>query len=144
MKISINVIAMLTAFIALIAMVDAFIGQVGIISSNIGHSVGFSSINLNHLCLNDLLGTIFSVFAWLMGVPWNEAHTVGSLMGTKMIANEFVAYMNLTPIRHGTSKVVLSHKSIVIATFALCGFANFGSVAMQVGGIGELAPSRRK
>lgn len=144
MKISINVIAMLIAFIAIISMINAFVGQIGIISGNIGHSIGFSSINLNHLSLNDILGSIFSVFAWLMGVPWNEAHTVGSLMGTKMVVNEFVAYMNLTPIIKGTSTVVLSHKSIIIATFALCGFANFGSIAMQVGGIGELAPSRRK
>ena len=105
MKISINVIAMLIAFIALIAMVNALIGHVGVISSNIGHSIGLSSINLYHLSLNDILGSIFSVFAWLMGVPWHDAHTVGSLMGTKMVLNEFVAYMNLAPIIKGTSRL---------------------------------------
>ena len=144
MKISINVIAMLIAFIAIIAMLNAFIGEIGVVSSNIGNSIGLSFIHLDHLSLNSILGSIFSIFAWLMGVPWHEAHTVGSLMGTKMVINEFVAYMNLAPIIKGTSSVVLSHKSIVIASFALCGFANFGSIAMQVGGIGELAPTRRK
>jgi CNT family concentrative nucleoside transporter len=75
-----------------------------------------------------------------MGVPFAEAQTVGSLMGTKMVINEFVAYTDLTPLIHSG---VLSAKSIVIASFALCGFANFSSVAIQLGGIGALAPSRR-
>ncbi|OGI01902.1 MAG: Na+ dependent nucleoside transporter domain-containing protein [Candidatus Melainabacteria bacterium GWF2_37_15] len=124
MRISINVIAMLIGFLALIAMINALFGIWG-------------------TSLDTILGTIFSGFAWLMGVPWEESFTVGSLMGTKMALNEFVAYMNLAPIINGTSDIVLSPKSIVIASFALCGFANFGSVAIQVGGIGELAPNRR-
>ncbi len=124
MRVSINVIAMLIGFLALISMVDAILGVWG-------------------LSLNLMLGTIFSGFAWLMGVPWDEAFTIGSLMGTKMAINEFVAYMNLAPIINGTSDVILSEKSIVIASFALCGFANLGSIAIQVGGIGELAPNRR-
>ncbi len=124
MRISINVIAMLIGFLALIAMIDALLGLWG-------------------LSLNLILGTVFSVFAWLMGVPWDEAFTVGSLMGTKMAINEFVAYMNLAPVIDGTSDIVLSQKSIVIASFALCGFANLGSIAIQVGGIGEIAPNRR-
>jgi len=124
MRVSINVIAMLIGFLALIAMVDAILGVWG-------------------LSLNLILGTIFSVLAWLMGVPWGEAFTVGSLMGTKMAINEFVAYMNFAPIISGSSNIVLSQKSIVIASFALCGFANLGSIAIQVGGIGELAPNRR-
>ena len=143
MRISINVIAMLIGFIALIHMIDALLGYAGTVSANIGFSLGFVGIDLHHLSLSVILGKVFSIFAWLMGVPWKEASNVGSLMGTKMVLNEFVAYMNLAPIIKGASSVVLCKKSIVIASFALCGFANFGSVAIQVGGIGELAPNRR-
>lgn len=121
MRISINVIAMLIAFIAVVHMADAVLGLVD-------------------LSLNLILGKVFSVFAWLMGVQWSEAKDVGSLMGTKMVLNEFIAYSKLSPM---IESAALSPKSIVIASFALCGFANFGSVAIQVGGIGELAPNRR-
>jgi len=142
MRISINVIAMLIGLIALINMIDAILGAAGTVSANIGLNLGFVGIDLHHLSLSGILGRIFSVFAWLMGVPWHEAATVGGLMGTKMVINEFVAYLNLAPMIHGTA-TVLSPKAIVIASFALCGFANFSSIAIQVGGIGELAPSRR-
>jgi len=143
MRISINVIAMLIGFIALVHMVDALLGYVGTVSANIGLSLGFVGIDLHHLSLSVILGKVFSIFAWLMGVPLQEASHVGALMGTKMVLNEFVAYLNLAPIIKGTSDIILSQKSIVIASFALCGFANFGSIAIQVGGIGELAPGRR-
>lgn len=143
MRISINVIAMLIGLIALINMIDAILGCAGTVSANIGLNLGFIGLDLHHLSLSGLLGRVFSVFAWLMGVPWHEAATVGSLMGTKMVINEFVAYLNLAPMIKGTAAVVLSPKSITIASFALCGFANFSSIAIQVGGIGELAPSRR-
>lgn len=141
MRISINVIAMLVAFIAIIHMVDAIISYVGLVSSNIGLSLGFMGLDIKHLGLKDILGSVFSIFAWLMGVPGKEAHIVGSLLGTKFVMNEFVAYMDLAPM---VQAHMLSPKAIAITTFALCGFANLGSVAMQVGGIGELAPSRRK
>jgi len=144
MRISINVIAMLIAFVAIINMVDAFVGLIGAKTASIGLSLGSIGIDLHHLRLKDILGSVFSIFAWLMGVPWKDAHVVGSLMGTKMVINEFVAYMDLAPIIKGTSSIVLSQKSITIVSFALCGFANLGSVAMQIGGIGELAPDRRK
>ncbi len=142
MRISINVIAMLIGFIALIAMIDAILGSVGhVASSSMGLSLGFIGIDLDHLSMKELLGSVFRLFAWVMGVPWAETSTVGSLMGTKMVLNEFVAYGSLVEmIKEG----VLSHKSVVIASFALCGFANFSSIAIQVGGIGELAPSRKK
>lgn len=143
MRISINVIAMLIGFIALVHMIDAILGFAGTVSANIGLSLGFIGIDLHHLSLAVILGRIFSIFAWLMGVPWHDAATVGSLMGIKMVINEFVAYMNLAPIIKGTAATVLSPKSILIASFALCGFANFSSIAIQVGGIGELAPNRR-
>lgn len=143
MRISINVIAMLIGFLALIAMIDALLGVSGTVISSIATHLGITGVDFSELSLNTILGTIFSGFAWLMGVPWGESFTVGSLMGTKMAVNEFVAYMQLSPIIEGTSDIILSPKSIVIASFALCGFANFGSIAIQVGGIGELAPNRR-
>jgi len=92
------------------------------------------------LQLKTILGSVFAGFAWAMGVPSQDVYQVGSLMGTKLVVNEFVAYDNMTSmIRAGA----LSQKAIVIASFALCGFANFSSIAIQIGGIGELAPSRR-
>lgn len=144
MKISINVVAMLVGFLALVAMINAIAGFIGNNLANIGLSLGFIGIDLHHLSLDSILGSIFSLLAWLMGVPWAEAHTVGALMGKKMVINEFVAYMDLSAILSGTAGMALSHKAITIASFALCGFANFGSIAIQVGGIGELAPNRRK
>ncbi len=140
MKISLNVIAMLIGVIALIALVDALLGYFGNFLSWTGLSLDMVGIDVTHLTLRSIFGAVFSVFAWTMGVPFAEAQTVGSLMGTKMVINEFVAYTDLTPLIHSG---VLSAKSIVIASFALCGFANFSSVAIQLGGIGALAPSRR-
>ncbi len=143
MRISINVIAMLIGFLALIAMIDALLGFAGSVLASVAPGAGIAGIDFTGLSLKTILGGIFSVFAWLMGVPWGETFTVGSLMGTKMAINEFVAYMDLAPIIKGTSDQVLSQKSLVIASFALCGFANLGSIAIQVGGIGEIAPNRR-
>ncbi len=143
MRISINIIAMLLGFLAVIAMVDAFLGYVGGVMATAAPMVGLTGMNFENLSLDIILGAIFSGFAWLMGVPWEDAFTVGSLMGTKMAINEFVAYMNLAPIIQGTSDIVLNQKSIVIASFALCGFANFSSIAIQLGGIGEIAPNRK-
>ena len=125
LKISLNVIAMLLGFIALIAMVDAGL-------SFIGNLVG---IPLN---LTVILGTLFSGFAYVMGVPLQDIQIAGALMGKKMVINEFVAYSELVPIMKN-----LNPKTVVITSFALCGFANFSSIAIQVGGIGEIAPSRR-
>ena len=142
MRISINVIAMLIGFIALIAMIDGVLGFSGrFIASHTGLSLSFIGLDINHLSLKAILGEIFSLFAWIMGVPWSEASSVGSLMGSKMVINEFVAYSDLVPM---IQNHLLSHKSIVIASFALCGFANFSSIAIQVGGIGELSPNRKK
>jgi len=84
---------------------------------------------------------VFSLFAFVMGVPVQDISTVGSLLGTKMVINEFVAYANMSPM---IANQTLSPKAIIIASFACCGFANFSSIAIQVGGIGELAPERRK
>ena len=140
MKVSINVIAMLIALTALISMVDWMLGHLGLFMANTLH-MNFSAvhIDLTHLSLKEILGSIFSLFALAMGVPFKEAVDVGALMGTKLVFNEFIAYLDLTSL-----KAVLSQKSIIIASFALCGFANLGSIAIQIGGIGELAPNRRK
>ncbi len=140
LKISLNVIAMLIGFIALIALVDVVLAKTGSLFAAQGMSLAFISIDLQHLSLDQLFGSIFSIFAWSMGVPAQDIHVVGSLMGTKLVINEFVAYSKLTPM---IAAQHLAPKSVLIASFALCGFANFSSIAIQVGGIGELAPERR-
>lgn len=138
MKVAINVVAMILALVALVAFVDWVLGGFGSFIVKYMH-INFASFDLTHLSLKMILGKIFSVFAYFMGVPLNEATTVGSLMGTKLVLNEMVAYVDLT-----TLPQQLSAKSFLIATFALCSFGNFGSIAIQLGGIGELAPNQRK
>jgi len=140
MKISINVIAMLIGVIALIALIDALLGYFGHFLAWTGLSLNAIGLDLNNLRLKDVVGAIFSLIAIIMGVPPKESLSVGSLMGTKMVINEFVAYSDLSPM---IAKGILSAKSIVIASFALCGFANFSSVAIQLGGIGAIAPNRK-
>lgn len=141
LKVSLNVIAMLIGFIALIALVNAVMIKIGVLLGRTGMDLSFIGINLSNFTLDSIMGAIFSLFARAMGVPTNETHIVGTLLGTKLVINEFVAYANLTPmIKAGT----LSPKAVAIASFACCGFANFSSIAIQVGGIGELAPERRK
>ncbi len=140
MKVSLNVIAMLIALVALIAMIDFFLGKFGAFLFNTCHiNLAALGIDLTNLSLKMLVGKVFAVFAWFMGVVWSQADIVGQLMGTKLILNETIGYMDLIAV-----KDMISEKSFVIATFALCGFANFGSVAMQIGGIGEIAPNIRK
>ena len=121
LKLAANVGAMLLAFISLVAMVN--------------YGLGFA-----HTSLGAILGWLFSPVAWIMGVPWSEARTFGALLGTKISVNEFLAYIQLADIK---SAGTMSPRSIVIATYALCGFANFSSIAIQIGGIGTLAPARR-
>jgi CNT family concentrative nucleoside transporter len=140
MKVSINVVAMLIGVIALIALVDALLGYFGHFLSWVGVSLNAVGLNVDNLRLKDVVGALFSLLAIVMGVPVKESLSVGSLMGTKMVINEFVAYSDLSPM---IAQGMLSAKSIVIASFALCGFANFSSVAIQIGGIGALAPDRK-
>jgi len=116
---ALNVGAILISFIALIALLNALLGIVG-------------------LSLQQMFGWVLAPVAWSMGVPWRDAGQIGSLLGTRMVLNEFVAYSQLGPLKAG-----LDPKSFTIATFALCGFANFGSIGIQIGGIGALAPNRR-
>ncbi len=138
MKVAINVVAMILALVALVAMIDWILGGFGGLIVKYLH-INFASFDLNDLSLKMILGKIFSVFAYFMGVPMEEATTVGSLMGTKLVLNEMVAYFDLT-----TLPQALSEKSFLIASFALCSFGNLGSIAIQLGGIGELAPNQRK
>jgi Nucleoside permease len=140
MKISLNVIAMLIGVIALIALIDALLGYFGHFLAWTGLSLNAIGLDLNHLRLKDVVGALFSLIAIVMGVPAKDSLSVGSLMGTKMVINEFVAYSDLSPM---IAKGLLSAKSVVIASFALCGFANFSSVAIQLGGIGAIAPNRK-
>lgn len=126
-KVAFNVVAMILALIALVALLDWILGK------------GGGLFGLPELSLKWILGKIFSVLAYLMGVPWKEAATVGGLMGTKLVLNEIVAFVDLTAVAQQ-----LSAKSYLIAAFALCNFSNFGSVAILMGGVGELAPNQRK
>lgn len=144
MRIGLNVVAMLIAFIALIAMGDALVGIVGSQLHHLGMRLDAIGLDLAHLELKDLFGLVFSPIAFLLGVPWHDAHTVGRLMGEKIVVNEFVAYSDLSSILKGQSNLSIGPQAETIATFALCGFANFSSIAIQIGGIGEIAPSRRE
>jgi CNT family concentrative nucleoside transporter len=128
LKLALNVGAMLLAFISLIAVINALLAWLG---GLFGWEV---------LSLEWLLGWIFRPLAWLMGVPWHEAGEVGSLLGIKTVVNEFVGYLQLQEMREAGA---LSERSEVIATYALCGFSNFSSIAIQIGGIGGIAPERK-
>lgn len=141
LKLALNIGGMLLAFIAVIFAINwVLVDMIGavtglnefVISSTNGAFQGFS--------LEYILGQIFRPFAFAMGVDWNETLQVGSLLGQKTVINEFVAYLSLSEVKMAGQ---LSEKAIVISTYALCGFANFSSIAIQVGGIGGMAPSRQ-
>ena len=141
LKLALNIGGMLIAFIAIIYAVNwilvDFVGAVTglnefVVSSTNGAFSGFS--------LQYILGQVFRVFAFAMGVEWSQTLQVGSLLGQKMVINEFVAYVDLSQMK---AAGVLDEKSIRIATYALCGFANFSSIAIQIGGIGGMAPGRQ-
>lgn len=137
LKLALNVGAMLLAFIALIALVNALFGWVGDITGlNPFLIAQFNS----PLKLELLLGLVLQFVAFGIGVPWTDALNFGSLIGTKLVLNEFVAYLNLADL---VKSGELTEKSIRMATFALCGFANISSIAIQIGGIGPLAPERQ-
>jgi CNT family concentrative nucleoside transporter len=119
LRLALNVGAMLISFLALIALVNAILGLAG-------------------LSMQQIFGWVFAPIAWSLGVPWRDAPTIGNLLGTRMVLNEFVAYSQLGPLKES-----LDPKSFTIATYALCGFANFSSIGIQIGGIGALAPERR-
>lgn len=138
MKVAINVTAMILALVALVAFIDWVLGVTGGFLYN--YIPGFSHLTfLPDLSLKLILGKIFAIFALILGVPLQDISTVGALMGTKIVLNEMVAYVQLSHIAN-----TIDPKSFMIASFALCSFGNFGSIAIQIGGIGELAPNQRK
>jgi concentrative nucleoside transporter, CNT family len=126
LHLALNVAAMLITFLALLALVNAIMGWTHL------HVAWFPE------SLQQAFGWVLAPVAWLIGVPWHDAAAIGNLLGTRMALNEFVAFAQL-----GTMKAVLDPRSFTIATFALCGFANFSSIGIQIGGIGALAPEQR-
>ncbi|KAF1686095.1 NupC/NupG family nucleoside CNT transporter [Pseudoxanthomonas broegbernensis] len=138
LRLALNIGAMLLAFIALIAMVNwplTWIGEATGLQAMLGRPTDLSTI----------FGWLLAPIAWVIGVPWQDATTVGSLIGQKVVINEFVAYLQLADIVNGrVGGVALTEQGRLIATYALCGFANFSSIAIQIGGIGGLAPERRQ
>ncbi|GMU43131.1 MAG: NupC/NupG family nucleoside CNT transporter [Xanthomonadales bacterium PRO6] len=137
LKLALNIAAMLLAFIALIALINwplTWIGDVTGLAQWLGKPTDMATI----------LGYLLAPIAWIIGVPWQDATVVGSLIGQKIVINEFVAYLQLADIiQNGVDGVMLTDQGRLIATYALCGFANFSSIAIQIGGIGGLAPDRR-
>ncbi len=128
LQLALNVGGMLIAFLALIAMVNGILGFI-----HTWPLMGWLPDSLEKI-----FGVVFAPIAWVMGVPWKDASAIGNLLGTRLVLNEFVAFLKLGPMR-----ATLDPKSFIIATYALCGFANFSSIAIQIGGIGALAPSRK-
>jgi CNT family concentrative nucleoside transporter len=128
LHLALNIGAMLIAFLALIAMINGVLGW------------GRTMPGLWWLpaSLEQIFAWLFAPVAWLMGVAWNDCATIGNLLGTRLVLNEFVAFLQLGPL-----KAHLEPRSFTIATYALCGFANFSSIAIQIGGIGAIAPSRK-
>ena len=122
LKLAVNVGAMLISFISIIALVNYFLGIFG-------------------LTIESILGIMFQPLAWAMGIPWNESSLVGSLMGKKIVFTEFVAFSDLKLLIANNQ---ISERAAIITSYALCGFANFGSIGIQLGGIGGIAPDRRK
>ena len=126
LHLALNVGAMLIVFLALLALLNAMMGWVHL-------HIGWFPYSLQ-----EVLGWAFAPVAWLIGIPWHDATAIGNLLGTRMVLNEFVAFAQL-----GTMKDTLDPRTFTIATFALCGFANFSSIGIQIGGIGALAPEQR-
>jgi len=128
LHLALNIGAMLIAFLALIAMINGVLGW--------GQTMpGFSWLPSS---LEQVFAWFFAPVAWLMGVAWNDCATIGNLLGTRLVLNEFVAFLKLGPLR-----AHMEPRSFTIATYALCGFANFSSIAIQIGGIGAIAPTRK-
>ena len=122
LKLAANVAAMLIAFISMVAMINFALGLLG-------------------TSMQEILGLLFKPLAWTMGIPWKDAEVVGTLMGEKIVLTELIAFRDLSDY---VTKNILSERSIIITSYALCGFANFGSIGIQLGGIGSMAPERKK
>ncbi len=142
-KLAANIGGMLLVFVALIAMVNGILFEVGEIT-NLNEWVSSVS-SYNALSIEAVLGTLFAPIMWLIGVPWDDLLPMGQLLGIKLAASEFVGYIQLAELKNAANEIHFSsQKSIVMATYMLCGFANFASIGIQIGGIGGLAPNQRK
>jgi CNT family concentrative nucleoside transporter len=128
LHLALNIGAMLIAFLALIAMANGILGW----------GRGLPGLHWLPVSLQQIFAWLFAPIAWLMGVAWDDCSTIGNLLGTRLVLNEFVAFLQLGPL-----KAQLAPRSFTIATYALCGFANFSSIAIQIGGIGAIAPNRK-
>lgn len=131
LQLALNVGAMMIAFVALIALLNGILGGIG------------GWFDMPELSLGMIFGWIFKPLAWVIGVPWEEAHIAGQMIGTKLAINEFVGYFEFSKYLNPESAVQLTDKTKAIITFALCGFANFSSIAVLIGGLGGMAPNRR-
>lgn len=137
LRLAVNVAAMLIVFISLIALVNYGIGKIGHYTG-LNEIIAAKSDSYTELSFQYIVGYILAPFAWLMGTPWQDATIIGQLLGEKTIINEFVAYPHLAELQDE-----LTQKSVIIGTYVLCGFSNFSSIGIQVGGIGALAPGKR-
>jgi len=143
LKLALNVGAMLLVFVAFIAMINGGLGLIGDWTSLNGVIAENSSFE--ELSLQSIMGTIFAPLMWLIGIEWADAGLMGQLLGIKLVASEFIAYEQLALLKNLAESPSLSYnKSIIMATYMLCGFANFASIGIQIGGIGSLAPGQRK
>ncbi len=129
LKLAGNIAAMLIAFVSMIALIDYSIGAI------------YSYLGFGNLSLDEILGLFFQPLAWSMGIPWNESSIAGALMAKKIIFTELIAYADLENLITSNS---ISDRTAIICSYALCGFANFGSIGIQLGGIGSIAPKRKK
>jgi len=142
LSLALNVGAMLIAFLALLAGVDWAVGFLGDICERVFNAVSSDADADFQWGLASMMGWFFAPLAWLMGIQWEECSIAGELLGYKLFANEFIAYQNLSELQASTD-TALTPRTTVILTYALCGFANFGSIGIQLAGIGGIAPTRR-
>ena len=142
-KLAANIGGMLLVFVALIAMGNGILFQVGEFTNLNDWISNWSGYDA--LSIEAILGTLFAPLMWLIGVPWNDLMPMGQLLGVKLAVSEFVGYIQLAELKNSANGIHFMHqKSIVMATYMLCGFANFASIGIQIGGIGGLAPNQRK
>ncbi len=139
MRLALNIVAMLIAFVSLVALVNIPLGAIGrLLDGNLDDGTGWQTLSVE-----TVLGAVFTPFAWAMGVAWNDLQAFGTLLGQKIVLTEFIAYGTLAEMIHGDG-VRLSERSAAIAAFALCGFANIPSIAIQIGGLTPIAPGKRR
>lgn len=142
-KLAANIGGMLLVFVAFIAMTNGILYHIGEFTHLNNWFASWSSYE--SLSIEAILGTLFAPLMWLIGVPWNDLLPMGQLLGVKLAASEFIGYIQLAELKNSASEIhFTTQKSIVMATYMLCGFANFASIGIQIGGIGGLAPNQRK